>query len=202
MRITKIETQKKNKKRFNLFSDDVFLFGISEDTYVHFHIQRDKEYSDKELQEIQNHDEIMQCQAQALRYLSRRPHLRNELLRKLRQKMFESEIIYKTLNRLLDLGYINDRDFIERFISDEIRLKKSGPLIIKKKLLEKGASQSDIDEILGNSYSVQDQLENAQALFNKKTGTSQGSETKKILAHLQQKGYSWEIIRQVADLNK
>jgi len=196
MRITKIEVQKKNKKRFSLYCDDVFLFGISEDTLVHFNIQKGREYSDTDLLEIQNHENIIQCLAQAYRYLARRSHLEAELKRKLRSKAFENDIIAETLVRLKKNDYLNDRAFIRHFITDEIRFKKNGPLLIYKKLLEKGAAREDVEELLSPAYPEQEQLKNAQFLYTKKASSSKKPEVQKIYAYLQQKGFSWDIIRQ------
>ncbi len=39
-KITKIEVQKKNKERFNLYLDGEFEMGIDMDTYIHFNLKR------------------------------------------------------------------------------------------------------------------------------------------------------------------
>ena len=196
MRITKIEVQKKNKKRFSLFCEDVFLFGVSEDTLVHFNIQKGRKYSDADLLEIQNHENVIQCLAQAYRYLARRSHLEAELKRKLHSKAFENGIIAETLGRLKKNNYLNDRAFIRQFISDEIHLKKTGPLLIYKKLLQKGAAREEIDELLEPAYPELEQLKNARLLYAKKASSSKKPEVQKIYAYLQQKGFPWDIIRQ------
>lgn len=41
-KITKIEVQKKNKERFNLYLDEEFEMGIDMDTYVHFNLKKVK----------------------------------------------------------------------------------------------------------------------------------------------------------------
>ena len=54
MIITKIELQKKNKSRYNLYSEDIYLFSITEDTLIHFNIAKGQNFSDTELEHIQN----------------------------------------------------------------------------------------------------------------------------------------------------
>lgn len=39
-KITKIEVQKKNKERFNLYLDGEFEMGIDMDTYIHFNLKK------------------------------------------------------------------------------------------------------------------------------------------------------------------
>ena len=199
MRITKIEVQKKNSKRYSLYSDDVFLFGVSEDTLVHFHIRKGLDYSDDDLKEILQHEEVMQCLAQAYRYLSRRQHLTAELIRKLRLKDFENSVIEKVVSQLKQDKYLNDQNFIKDFIKDEIKFRKSGPLIIQKKLMGKGAARQDIENLLNNSYTEEAQIANAKYLHSKKSRSADKPDVKKLNTHLQQKGFTWEIIRKVLD---
>lgn len=198
MRITKIEVQKKNKKRFSLFGDAAYLFGVSEDTLVHFNIQKGQEFSDEDLLDIQNYENIIQCLAQAYRYLARRAHLEAELKRKLRSKEFDKEIISEACKRLKKNNYLDDRAFIRQFISDEMRLKRNGPLLIYKKLLQKGADRENINELLEAAYPEKTQIENARVLYAKKAASSKNPDAQKIYAYLQQKGFPWDIIRQMS----
>ena len=108
MILTKIEVQKKNKKRYSLYSEDVFLFGVSEDTLIHFNLQKDLDYSENKLQEILKYEDVMLCLSQAYRYLSRRPHLESELKRKLWHKEFDN-ITFDYLESIL----LFNQEFIE-----------------------------------------------------------------------------------------
>ena len=195
MRISKIEIQKKNKKRYNLYSDDIFLFGVSEDTLIHFQINKGSEYSETTLFEIQAYEEQVQCLFQAYRYLSRRPHLTAEIIRKLRLKGYENSLIQLVIQTLQEKKYLNDPDFIQLFVSDQIRLKHSGPLLIKKKLLEKGAKSEAVDTVLSEDYPDHKQFNNAQKLLNKKLQNNPKIEKEKLVRFLQQKGFPWDIIR-------
>lgn len=44
-KITKIEVQKNNKERFNLFLDEVFEMGIDIDTLVRFNLKRSNSWA-------------------------------------------------------------------------------------------------------------------------------------------------------------
>lgn len=201
MKITRIEVQKKNKKRYNLYSDEVFLFGIGEDTLVRFGISAGRDYSESQLQEFQQHDEVSRCLSQAYRFLSRRAHLQAELKRKLIHKDFSPAVIEAAFDYLRKQKYLNDHEFIEMFIREEVHLKKSGPLLIRKKLFEKGAQAAETDAILSKMYSENLQIENAAALMEKKLSTMPGSDAaktrQKLAAYLNGKGFEWSIINTV-----
>ncbi len=202
MKITKIERHKGRKALYDLYSDDIFLFTIHEDTLVHFTLQRGKEFTDAELRKIQKYDEVMQCTHQAYRYLSRRPHLTAELRRKLRQKAYAKEIINRALQIIQKQNYLNDSDFIERYIRDEMTLKHNGPLRIKNNLLQKGARAEDIEHLLQKIYSDRQVIENARLQMNKKLATLKDSgpqkKRQKLIRFLQQKGFSWQTIGQLS----
>ncbi len=198
IRITKIEVKGKNNRFYSLYSEDVFLFEITEDTLVHFGISKDKSYRDSELEKILNHDLVTRGLQQAYRYLSRRPHLYSELRRKLTQKSYTNSVIDKVLKILGDKNYINDFEFIHLFFKDEVNNKKSGPLLIKKKLLEKGASAGDVDEIISKLYSDELECKNASLLMEKKSAKYADPDPQKfkqkIIRFLQQKGFRWQAI--------
>ena len=197
MKISKIEIQKKNKHRFNLYADDAYLFSVSEDTLVHFHLQKGKNYSDAELETIQTYEAHMRCLSQAYRYLSRRPHLISELRVKLRQKEFDVHSIDTVIDLLRDKKYLDDADFIRRFIKDQVQLKQTGPLKIRQKLLQKGAEATTTDMLLTELYPFETQLKNARRLYEKRKQRSDAPDQQKLIRHLQQKGYSWEVINQL-----
>jgi regulatory protein len=202
MLITKIEVQQNHKNYFNLYSEeDVYLFSITEETLLHFGISKNKEFSDEELESIHLYDQKMRCVYQAYRYLTRRPHLNAELKRKLSAKKFSNLIIEQTLEYLNKKKYMDDDAFIKMFVQEQINLKKNGPLIIKKKLLEKGARTTVIDPILSEDYTEEMQIKNAKKLFQSKIKTIDQDDEKKIkekmFRFLQQKGFAWMIIEQI-----
>lgn len=201
MKLTKIERHKGRKALYDLYSDDIFLFTIHEDTLVHYTLQKGKTYTDAQLRKIQEFDRVMQCTHQAYRYLSRRPHLNAELRRKLYQKAYSKEIINQTIEILQKQKYLNDSDFIGRYIKDEMNIKHIGPLRIKSKLLQKGARSEDIEHLLQKIYGERQVIENARLQMNKKLAALKDIEPlkkrQKLIHFLQQKGFSWQTIEQL-----
>ena len=197
MKISKIEVQKKNKRRFNLYSDDTYQFSISEDTLVHFHIQKNQSWTEAELEDMQRYEIRMQCLSQAYRYLARRPHLRAELRTKLRQKEYDADSINFTIELLAQKKYLDDNDFIIRFIADQVQLKQSGPLKIRQKLLQKGADSGLTDLLLDKYYSKNKQIENARRAYEKRRKRSDTPDKQKLIRNLLQKGFTWEVVNQL-----
>lgn len=151
------------------------------------------------LEAIRIHDETVRCLEQAYRYLARRPHLESELRIKLNQKGFASQRIEDTFNELKKKRYLDDAEFIRLSIRDQSRLKKSGPLLIRKNLITKGAGIETVSQILEEEYPQSLMEENACELALKKTHQLRDSVLKariqKTVRFLQQRGYGWELIQ-------
>ncbi len=199
--ITRIEFQNKRKKTYSLYDNDTFLAEINEDTLVHFAISNNTSFSKEKFDHILEHDTINSCLLQAYTYLQNRPYLRKELQRKLLNKQFTKEIIEKTIYKLEQNNYINDDDYIGMFIRDAIRQEKSGPQLIKKKLLEKGALQKDIERNMDELFPIVDQVKIASVILFKKHSRLTEKNILKRKLKLQQygmsRGFTWNILENI-----
>ena len=70
LKITKLEVQKKNKERLNLFINNEFEMGIDQATYIYFNLRKDMEVTKEQLQKIKDYDQYRQALNQAIIYLS------------------------------------------------------------------------------------------------------------------------------------
>jgi regulatory protein len=199
--ISRIEQQKKNKKRFSLYVENQYLMGVSEETLLKFNIYQGRTISDEETVQIQNHEEKIAVREQAWRYLSRRAHSTKELSDKLLKKGLNKDTVEHMIFELKEKQYIDDDAFARQWISDEITLKKSGPLLIKNKLLQKGITSDKINQLLIDLYDEQQQRTNCRQLVQKKVNFLNQQKTadkkNKLYRFLTQKGYTWEIINPV-----
>ena len=199
--ITKIEPQKKNRQRYSLFSEDQFIIGVSEQTLVEFQIYQGTELSDNQIQKIKNHEEKISIRDQAWRYLARRAHSIKELRDKLLNKGYSADKIEDIISQLIERDHLNDRTFAEQFINDEITFKKNGPLLIKKKLQQKGIAPDLIDSTLITQYSTSLQWDNCLQLANKKRRQMNISDPRdqksQVGNYLLQKGFKWDIVSEI-----
>ena len=199
--ISKIELLNPRKKSYALYQNDTFLSEITEDTLVHFAISRGNTFSKKEFDRILRHDKVNLCLRQAYTYLSRRPHLKKELQRKLKQKLYTQDIIDQAIIHLKKNKYIDDNEYIRMFIRDVLRHNKTGPLLIKKKLVEKGAPFELIDVHLDElfPYAIQDEI--AFKLLNSKNQKLTEDNLLKQKQKLQKfgmgRGFSWAVLEPV-----
>jgi len=202
--ISKIEPQKKSKNRFSIFSDNEFKIGVSAETLLKFELQVDKIITPDLLQQIQSNEDYTSLKDSAFRFLSRRPHSIKELKDKLFNKCKNIQSIERIIREFQEKNYLNDESFTESFVTDEIRLKNSGPLLIKNKLLNKGVRGEIIDFQINEAYNESTQLKNCKLLAEKKMRTiknnlSVSDRKSKLVNYLKQKGYHWEITKIVIE---
>ena len=198
--ISKIEPQKKSKNRFSIFANSQFKIGVSVVTLLEFELKAGKIISPDLFQKIQLNENYISLKESALRFLSRRPHSIKELNDKLFNKSNNIQLIDRIIKELEENEYLNDVIFSEAFIADEIRLKKSGPLLIKNKLLKKGVNGEKITSKLIDLYDESNQIKKCELLTEKKLriinkNISASERKSKLVNYLKQKGYHWEIIK-------
>ena len=200
--ITKIEPQKKNKKRFSIYNNNEFIIGVSDVTLLKFNLHVGVEINEDLIEKIKNKEDFYSLKDSAYRFLSRRQQSVKELKDKLNKKSGNTNLINKVINELLDKNYLNDLTFAKVFLKEEIKLKKNGPLLIKSKLFQKGVSREIIDSLISSDYTDGIKIENCTYLAEKKlrslNKTISGQDKKrKLINFLKQKGYDWETCDQV-----
>ena len=93
----------------------------------------------------------------ALRLLKYRSRSCKELRDRLIQKDYSIILIDKTIDYLLELGYLDDLKFAKSFAEDKINQKGVGPIYLKSELLKHGIHQDQISVIVSEAYEVHSQ---------------------------------------------
>lgn len=130
----------------------------------------------------------------ALRLLAQRPHFRDELRRKLLRRAYELAEIDEALDRLLELGYLDDRRLAAEE-ADRLRQRKGlARAGVAGKLAAKGADRTVIDEVLGGDDPRE--VERAEA-FGRRWLARGGRDGAGLARFLARKGYPARVILRV-----
>ncbi|MBZ9608924.1 recombination regulator RecX [Clostridium estertheticum] len=198
--ITKIEIQKKNKRRVNIYMDGEYAFACdAELIYIH-NITKGRVMDKQNLEDIASEDNYIKGKTCALHFLERSNKSAKQVVDKLTIKEFDTKTIDRVLEFLKQYDFIDDKRFVELFIKEKIR--SSGKNKIKFALLKKSLPKELIKEEL-NKITNEQQLETALKLGEKKIVTISKSEkdTKKLYKktsdYLARSGYDYEIIKEV-----
>ncbi len=203
-KITKITTQQ-NVGRYNIFLDDEFYCGVTEDTLIKLELKKGKELDDDMLKELGEEENKNACFNYALFLLGRKGYFKKALIDKLKQKEYSEEAIDFTIDKLISLGYINDENLSRSYANDQKKFNKKGPKYIEYNLRAKGVDAETISRVMEESYNDDEGIENCTALIAKKIDgyrkkAKSNYELKgKLYAFLAGRGYKSDVIRKAIE---
>lgn len=194
--ITDIKPQKKKKDRYSIFVNGKFLLGVYDDLLLEYSLAKGTILSYELINEILYEDLKKKAIRNSFNLLSYKQRTVFELSKKLRDKDYDEEIIEITINRLIELGYIDD----ERYARDYVEMRKSycGSYKLQSDLYKKGISTSIIEIVL-SEIDFDDQYEELKNMCKKKNDQSQGLENEKkynrVMSFLLRKGYNFADVK-------
>ncbi|AOR24042.1 recombination regulator RecX [Clostridium taeniosporum] len=199
-KITKLEVQKRNKERVNVFLDYEYAFSISTELIYKEGIKVKDEVNSEKLKDLAKKDGIIKCREAAIRTIERSLKTEKQVRDKLNLKGYEEEAINKSIDFLKKYNFLDDKDYVKKFIKD--KLKSQGSNKIKYSLMQKGIAKELIEEEL-NSIDKENEKEIAHSLAYKKLNNLKKTEndkyklSNKLYRFLLSKGYNYEIIKEI-----
>lgn len=210
MRVTKIEYQKRDPNRVNLYIDGTFFCGISLDTLASENLYEGLDISEEQIQVILEKDLKERFFLRVTEYLSRSPKTEFQTLKYLRELKFKKKSIWfkediyidwdiffnEIITKLKGYKYIDDESFARSFVSSRLRNRPRGKSILISELISKGVSK-DIAEMVCNEE-VEDEYKILKKTFEKKyKGKKFDKGDQKMVGYLFRKGFSWDLIEQL-----
>ncbi len=101
----------------------------------------------------------------AIRYLSYRSRTEYEMKKYLKGKSFDLDIITRVIDRLKEIGYINDKEFISNYINYTLAQGKKGIKLLELELTKKGISPDKIKKYI-HLFEKEDEINFAIKLAN------------------------------------
>lgn len=191
MKITKIEIQKKNSERVNIFVDEKFFCGLDINVMIELSLKEGMIVTKELEKKFKESNEVSKCMRKALSLLNYRDRTSFELFKKLKEKSFDENEINLTIDKLIDLNYLNDDNFICNYISynkDNVSKQK-----IIQKLWQFGVPQDLIFEKLNQIYGEDDEFSSCLKTLENKIRYVD-CEREKLIRFLLYKGYKYDTV--------
>lgn len=201
MQITDIKSVSKTK--FKVYLDGQFAFTLYKGELFRYRIQEDGELSEEVYQEIREKVVLKRAKLRAMHLLNDMDRTESQLRTKLLNGDYPADIADEAIAYVKSFGYINDESYIRRFI--ESRKNSKSKKEIYALLMKKGVDMERVREILSEYYSAEDSLNAIRDLLRKKRYDPKGAtdqEMRKIYGYLARKGFGYEDIRQVIQINE
>lgn len=200
--ITKIESQKKNQDRVNIYVNNEFFMAIYTELVYSFNLKKGIEIDENNLKNLLKDEMYIKAKNKALNILSKADQSEKKIKEKLYSE-FEEDTIDKVIDFLKRNNFINDDILAQKIINTNVNLNKCGKNKIKQNLYIKGIDKNSIDDALSE---IDDNIEyeNAMYLAKKRYNRVKNEDKRKIYQkisqHLAYKGFNYDIIKRV--LNK
>lgn len=198
MKITKIEVQKRNKERVNIYIDDEFAFGLATEVMMRNFLKKGQVLTEEYINNILLEEEFYNAKEKALHFLGYRQRSKKEIVDRLKKDDIEDFIIEKVIFFLEDQQLLDDYEFAKSFAKDKIRLNNYGPQKIRYELYKKGIDKDIVDRVLDLDDSEYERALEAgeKKLYSYRNDKPQ-DQYRKLSAFLQRRGFSYSCVKDV-----
>ena len=202
-RISALKAQKR-KNRVNVFIDGVFSFGLDLDNVLLNSLKVGKEISEEEILKLKDSGEYAKMYDKLLRFLGVRPRSEKEIKDYFKRKNAPPQYQEKMLSKLIDLNFVNDKEFAEWWTRQRLEFKNKPKKIIKMELIQKGIARDVVEDVL-NSFEVDEGVQikkHLEKIKDRWKGKDPADRKKKYVEYLLRRGYSWEKIKDYVKLEE
>jgi len=138
-----------------------------------------------------------------LRALERRRHSRRELELKLRQKRIEENVAAAVLDRLGEVGLVNDTEFARAFVESRRRRSPKGRRAFAAELGARGVDRDTVDAVLDEVFGDIDPADEAMVALQPRlrgwSGLPREEARGKAARFLERRGFGYEAVRNALD---
>lgn len=193
MIITKV--QKNEGKTYSVYIDGEFSFNVSQYDIHKLAIYEERELNKEDLAWIKHQARFMHAKTIAVNFLAYKLRTISEVKKKLNEADIDYEIIEEIINYLTENGYLDDEQYVRKFIAEKERLASLSDKVIIYKLREKGIPAEIIESALreGNH----DEIDAAKRFIAKRIKGSVSENKLDVKKILYKKGFSAQTINSI-----
>lgn len=199
--ITAIEVQKRNQERANIYVDGEYVFSLPIIEAARLH--KGQQLTESEVAALRAVDDVHKAVDRAVRFLSYRPRSIHEVRANLAKHDISNPVIDQAIERLIDLGYLDDAAFARFWVENRSTFKPLSPRALRYELRRKGVPDSVIDEALVSIQPGAAAYDAARTRASRYQGASRAEFRHKLTGFLQRRGFQYgvcrEVIEQLAD---
>ena len=191
MKITAVEPRR--KQMCALFIDGEYVMNLDAQTLIENRFDVGREIDDDELKDIIDKSNERRAKEKALWLISYRSHSKKELFDKLKRS-FDEASAQKAVDRMEELGLINDEEFARLYARKLVNGKKMSVKAAEFELYRKGIDKITAEQVLGElEYDPQTQI--IEFITKKYKNISDEKIKRRAVAALQRLGYGWDDIK-------
>ncbi len=205
-RIVSIRQKSSRSARLVLaFDPERASLELAPDVVAEARLAPGDQIDEERISELIARDTLIRCRERAWALLARKPRSRTELRRALLQRKFPAKTIDATLDRIEELGHLDDANFARQFVDQHAMTGKSGPRLVREQLAAKGVAREVVEKAVAPLNDREHQEANARTLLEKWNRRSKPEDLRKrqqaAAGWLMRRGFDpdivWELVREV-----
>lgn len=193
MVISHIKAQVKRRSRVSVFIDNKYSFSLSEDALLTSKIKVGQELNRPELKQLKKLSGENLLETKALNYTSRYSKTDWEVRQYLKNRGADSSLIDIILNKLTNIGLVDDAKFARSFVSSRTNLKPTSKRKIIAELKKRRISQDNIEAALEHENLNEKQA--LKTLIENKRRQSKYKDDEKLMSYLARQGFNYSDIK-------
>jgi len=198
--ITSAEKQKNNPDMVSIYLDNKYAFSIPNEEYLRLNLYERSELTEEEVKNIREEINIRAATQNGIKMLYSKDRTEYEVRQNLIRKGFDEDTAEGAVMQLKSMGYINDRLYANKYISDRLKLKPKSKKALMYELQKKGIDREIIAEVI-DEFEMDESLI-AYRITKKKFGKYNIGDPaiqRRIVSFLTHRGFSHEIINDVVN---
>ncbi|HDQ45078.1 MAG TPA: hypothetical protein ENN17_06190 [bacterium] len=197
-RVTRIEPQKRNLRRFNLFLDGEFAFGLDQTVLLECHLHEGDSLAPAEIGKVLRCEARHRAKEKALRLIAYRPRSVEEVRKRLRETGCDPSIVQEVIDNLVRVNLLNDAEFAASYVRSRLIQKPISRRLMESELRAKGIADAVMASVLEREYETGSDEAIARELIRKKVRQYAGQDPlkvrKKLSDFLARRGFGWDVI--------
>lgn len=213
MKITQVEQQKKNARRYNIYLDGQFAFGADEDLVVSRRLVVGKEIDPGDLNKILFEAQVGKLMERIYGLFNVRNRSEKEVRDYLKNLSFKRKVkdqeeisalmIDATVEVLNRKGLLNDEQFAKDWVEARRKSKNKGKIALKQELFQKGVAKEIVDQVVSEEHTTESEEQLATQALEKKLKSWKNLPTlelkKKAYEFLMRRGFEYPVVKQVVE---
>lgn len=193
MKITDIKQQVKRQDRYSIYVDGKYVFSFSENELLNLGLKIGQEFGEGELEELKKTAVEDKAYMRSLDLIMRRLRSVWEIRDYLKRKDYEPDVIEKTISRLSNAGYADDKKFAEAWVNNRRLLKATSKRKLQMELRQKRVPDSVVKQALAEDET--DEREVLKELIAKKRKQTRYQDEQKLIAYLMRQGFNYDDVK-------
>jgi regulatory protein len=193
MKITAIKQQERLKNRYSVYVDDAYAFSLSADGVLNERLYSGQELDAEQLKGYKKLSADDKAYGLALAYVARRLRSRWEMLEYFRRKEYDDALGRQLLDRLSDLGLVDDQKFAEAWVNTRRLLKPVSRRRLTQELHTKRIADDIVERVLAEDETTDQTV--LQELIVRRRRQTRYQDNTKLMQYLARQGFGYDDIK-------